>query len=103
MKNPVIFVLMHGQAYGLYRDLEESLEEFFADTVTSSDENCFDLKSIDLDEIRGAGVYVATAEMYDDGPGDYPGTREAAVRLVEQREITDAEWKAFREGDHPWR
>lgn len=48
------------------------------------------------------GLFIGNLAVVDDGPGDWPGTRECAVVINELRPVTAAEWKAHCRGEWPW-
>jgi hypothetical protein len=48
------------------------------------------------------GVYVGELVFIDDGPGDWPGSREVAVSLRKTRLATVEEWTAHLNGEWPW-
>ena len=48
------------------------------------------------------GVYIGVLSLVDDGPGDWPGSRECAPALRDVRPATEAEWTAHLSGEWPW-
>lgn len=64
----------------------------------------FDVAQMNLEsELPPAdGVYVCELKEVDDGPGDYPGTRETTVSLRRVRPATAEEWAAHCRGEWPW-
>lgn len=48
----------------------------------------------------GDGVFVAFLKFVDDGPGDWPGTREWSLQATKVRPISEKEWRAFRADEH---
>jgi hypothetical protein len=85
------FVLLH-QLFG-------GVREYIEDTCGTSE--TFDLDAADFAP-QPDGMYIGELRLIDDGPGDWPGSREVCLSLQEVRPITKDEWEAFRDGDWPW-
>lgn len=48
------------------------------------------------------GIYIGDLVFVDDGPGDWPGSREVAMELQNVRKATKEEWAAHCDGEWPW-
>jgi hypothetical protein len=103
-------VIMYGDGclpvLGTTRPLTErekedgAVEDFIHDMVGPDD---FDLEKAGADYAPHAdGVYVGTLKLVDDGPGDWPGSREVALQLCDTHLATEEEWRAYRDGEWPW-
>ncbi len=57
---------------------------------------------VDHCQTMAAGAYYGTLILIDDGPGDFPGTREVCASLTDLRPVTAEEWTATVAGDWPW-
>lgn len=56
-------------------------------------------------EARGLeedGAYVGKLSVKDDGPGDWPGTRECVLVFHDARRVTAEEWRRHLDGEWPW-
>jgi hypothetical protein len=48
------------------------------------------------------GIYIAELVFVDEGPGDWPGSRETSIGVRNWRLATAAEWEEYVEGNWPW-
>lgn len=48
------------------------------------------------------GIWTCTLSIVDDGPGDWPGSREGKLQIAPISITSPSEWKSFREGEWPW-
>ena len=99
----VLFVIAHGMALALACEDGEMLKYLQENgNGASSDGFSFDDESVDYDTTLAQGVYIGTLKLVDEGPGDWPGTREYAPQLSESRLATEDEWRAHLRGEWPW-
>jgi hypothetical protein len=98
-----LFVLAHGTGAALVCEPGAPLE-FLSENGHGANEDGFLLEKegIDFDAGLPDGVYVGTLSLVDDGPGDWPGSREFCARLDDVRLATADEWKAHLAGQWPW-
>lgn len=96
-----IVVVHGGVARAVCCDLSEAMLEYLGTTV--DDENqAFSPHEAPIDwNVPGDGVWTMRARMVDDGPGDWPGSREVIVQLYGARPTTKEEWLAFCERKEP--
>lgn len=73
-------------------------------TGLGADSDSFDVEEMNLesDLPDEDGVYVVDLVGVDDGPGDWPGSRETTVALRHPRAATKEEWAAHCRGEWPW-
>jgi len=98
-------LLPAGGGMVLCYDADEHLIAFIQDTGGTRDGGfALDQGGIDYDSalVREPGIYIGRLRFEDDGPGDYPGTREVVVQLTDIRPATVGEWKAHLDGEWPW-
>jgi hypothetical protein len=102
-KARVVFVMAHGT--GLALCCEESIVlDYLSEVGSGATVDGFPLDShgVDYDTKLPDGVYMGVMSLVDDGPGDYPGSREVCPSLGDARLATADEWRAFIEGEYPW-
>jgi hypothetical protein len=58
--------------------------------------------NVDSDVPLEDGVYICDIKVEDDGPGDWPGSREVIPALRKPRRATKEEWAAHCRGEWPW-
>lgn len=81
----------------------DAVDRFIDDAGGSGTSGDFSLEAAGVDHADLAdGVWMGQLRLVDDGPGDYPGTREYALQLHDERRCTPEEWAAFLAGDWPW-
>jgi hypothetical protein len=99
--NKALLVVCHGAAYVVLYDLADEIEEMIL--ADGGDEEGFAVgdTSIDLPEMAG-GVWTVSVRVIDDGPGDWPGSRESAIQFYDERLATAEEWQGFCRGALPW-
>lgn len=101
MTGRALIVFAFQKGYAIAYQAKVALHEYIMDAGGELD--CFDLEKIGADYAKHEdGLYVAELKLIDDGPGDYPGSREVCVSVVESRLATKEEWEAHRTGEWPW-
>jgi hypothetical protein len=98
----VLVVFAHGEAMSLVCEPGlplECLKEI--GEVRGGGIDAFNLYGVDY-ETRQDGVYYGVLHIVDDGPGDWPGSREVTVCLKDVRPTTVGEWASHRRGEWPW-
>jgi len=99
--NRALVVFAHGQGLALCYSGDEHVKQFISDVGGSSD--TFDTEKCGVDfEYPGDGVFIVDMKLVDDGPGDYPGTREVAIQFTNTRKATKDEWSAHCDALWPW-
>lgn len=109
--NHALVVFAHGDGFVVCWEIgadpeSEALGQFIDDAGGGE---TFDLAQVGVDcpragagEVPPDGVYVVDMALADDGPGDWPGSREAVVQMSNFRLATADEWSKFRKGEYPW-
>jgi hypothetical protein len=95
-----LVVVAHGRGSAICWDAHFRIKEFVSDGWGGGE--TFNLDAVDHEPVED-GVFIAEMVLVDDGPGDYPGTRETALQLRNFRRVSEAEWGAFLAGDWPWK
>jgi hypothetical protein len=97
----VLVVSFFGKAFAIL--VEDSVALEFIKEGGGFDVEGFSLEgaSIDYGPLPD-GVHIGILKLEDDGPGDWPGSREACVALRDVRPATKEEWEAHLAGDWPW-
>jgi hypothetical protein len=90
--NLALVMMVHQTAHALLVDADEAIEMFIADACGYA----FD------DVIADDGLWVCSLTLVDDGPGDWPGSRECRLQVTPERLATPDEWAAFRRDEWPW-
>lgn len=99
--NRALVVFAHGQGLVLCYSGDEHVKQFISDAGGSSD--MFDTETCGVDfEDPGDGVFIVDMKLVDDGPGDYPGTREVAIQFTNARKATKKEWNMHCDALWPW-
>lgn len=94
-----VVVFAHQEGYVILHQAFGGVKEFIDDLVGEQ----FDLDAVGADFApQRDGVYVSELCLIDDGPGDWPGSREVCLSLREVRPITKDEWMFYRDGLWPW-
>ena len=97
-----LVVAFFGKALALVWDGDEALTETL-DAAGASRLDGFDFEDAGVDAGELAdGVYVGRLVLSDDGPGDWPGSREVAVSFRDKRPATAEEWASARADEWPW-
>jgi hypothetical protein len=102
--NEALVVFAHGKGFVLEHRAGGVVREFIHDAGGGGDSG-FDLEAcgVDCDAARWEGQLVSgRLKLVDDGPGDYPGTRECCLQLMDCRPATAEEWEHYRRGEWPW-
>lgn len=107
-KGRVLVAFAHGEGFVLLFAGDEVLTDFISDAGASPDgfglsEVGADVKlpTADGSSIKD-GVYLGSMKLEDDGPGDYPGTREVCLTVDDLRPVSKEEWNDYRNGEYPW-
>ena len=99
--NRALIVFAHGYGNALYYTSDDEVQQWIQDCGGWSDN--FNTLTCSADyACPGEGVFVAEMRLADDGPGDWPGSRESVLQLFDIRPATEDEWKAWLNGDIPW-
>jgi hypothetical protein len=94
-------VVAHGQGVVLTYQAVSWLTNFIQDVVGGSAES-FTLEKAGADYNLKDGVWVADLDIVDDGPGDWPGSRESLLQVKRAHPVTQEEWVSYLDGDWPW-
>ncbi len=101
-KSRVLVVYAHGQALALVCEPGITLDFIHeSDSKANTDGFVLDEAVVDYG-IMPDGVYYGVLSLVDDGPGDWPGSREVCPSLSDVRPVTADEWKAHLQGEWPW-
>jgi hypothetical protein len=58
---------------------------------------------VDYDASKATNaIMVGKLQLADDGPGDWPGSREVVLQLLDLRSVTREEWDLYCEGGWIW-
>jgi|GEM_PF-2503990 len=98
-----LVVVAHGKPYVLAWQAGKHLAEVMAGH--GADKDGFDPEKNGYDmgpAPNGDGVYVCDLGWVDDGPGDWPGSREVLPSIKTWRPVTAEEWGYQRNGEWPW-
>lgn len=99
--NKALVVCALGAAWVLTYEADDSIDVFIRDCGGNDDG--FDLLAASVDfKYPGDGLFVGDISIEDDGPGDWPGTREYTLALSAFRPATEAEFEAFRRSEYIW-
>ncbi len=99
--NRALVVFAHGRGLVLCYSGDEHVKQFVSDAGGSSD--TFDTENCGVDfKDPGDGVFIVDMDLVDDGPGDWPGSREVAIQFSNARKATKDEWNMVNDGDWPW-
>jgi hypothetical protein len=99
--NRALIVFAHGEGDALYYTGDDDVQQFIQDCGGWAES--FDTINCGVDfEYPGDGVFVAEMKIVDDGPGDWPGSRESVLQLCDMRPITKDEWRAWLNADIFW-
>ena len=98
--NKCVVVYAHGVPQLLGGEVDYDLSQLLSDFGVSLDGSTT-LEGVDYPK-RPDGVYIAKIKAVDDGPGDWPGSREVALTLSDVEAITKEQWVAWCSGDYPW-
>lgn len=95
-----LIVVAHGQGMVLIYQAVSWLEQFIHDVVGNHDS--FSLEKASADYNLKDGIWVADLGLVDDGPGDWPGSRECLLQVKDAHPVTAEEWAFYLDGDWPW-
>ncbi len=100
--NRALVIVYEGATLGAAYSADNSMRELMIGCGAMSD--CFDLQAMNIesDVPKEDGVYVSDIVAVDDGPGDWPGSRETIPALKGTRKATKEEWLAHCRGEWPW-
>ncbi len=99
--NKALVIVCHGAAYVVLHDLSTEIEELLIADGGKTDGFALGDTSIDHAEMP-PGVWTVSVRVIDDGPGDWPGSRESAIQFYDERLATAEEWQGFCAGELPW-
>jgi len=98
--NRALIAVAHGHPLALVWSAEDWISSFINDAGGGE---TFALEDISADyEDSGDGIFTAAIRVVDDGPGDWPGSRECVVQFTDFTHVTADEWAAHCRGDWPW-
>jgi hypothetical protein len=103
VEGKALILFTHGSGFVLAYQATEALHEFILDAGGALDQ--FDLEGVGADcpqRETANGLYIGELKLADDGPGDWPGSRKACVKVVSLRLATKEEWESHRDGEWPW-
>ena len=99
--NRALVVFAHGRGLVLCYSGDEHVRQFISDSGGSND--TFDTETCGVDfENPGDGVFIVDMKLVDDGPGDWPGSREVAIQFSNARKATKEEWSNHCDDLWPW-
>jgi hypothetical protein len=88
--NKAIIAVIHGEGVCLYKEIAS----WFDDSFGAGESEPFRIDE-GVSYSVPPGVWVVDLVFEDDGPGDWPGTREWMLCLENHRPPTQEEWEAF--------
>jgi len=91
--NLALVVAAFGVGHALVVDADDAITEFLA---------CSDPSELFGEAVTTDGVWICSLGLVDDGPGDWPGSRECRLEILPQRLATADEWDAVRRDEWPW-
>lgn len=96
-----LMVFAHGIGQALVYSGPDPVRQFITDT--GGDQDTFDTERCPVDfQDPGDGLYIVELRIADDGPGDWPGSREGILQLHDPKPATREQWAAHCDGDWPW-
>jgi hypothetical protein len=99
--NKLLLISHAGIATAIVIDVDEPVMQHIHDC--GGDVDGWDLEGADVDAHAFVdGALVASVKMIDDGPGDWPGSRETVASIYDVRPATKEEWQAHVHGEWPW-
>ena len=100
-KGRALVVVAYSDPYALVWSAGEYLRDTIIEAGGHTDG--FALKNASFDHAMVEdGLFIAELSMVDDGPGDWPGTREFLLSVTSFRTATAEEWAHHCDGDWPW-
>ena len=99
--NKALVVFVHKIGVVLYYEAELCIREEIG--VTNEQPFGLDSAPIDFETPKENGVYIMDLGLQDDGPGDWPGSREYILTLTNPVKITEEQWKKFSEDEILWK
>lgn len=97
-----VVVFAHGVGYALSYDGCEAVKDCISEAGGGFDSFDLDVIGADYEAPDGFNICIASLRLIDDGPGDWPGSREVCLQLFDIRPATADEWAAYRRGEWPW-
>lgn len=94
-----LVTVRYGRGYALLFQGGYALKQLLDDVGCTGES--FPIDALDYNT-PDDGIYICDVKIVDDGPGDWPGSREAIPQLLNFRLATPEEWLAFIDGDWPW-
>jgi len=98
-----LVVVAHGKPWVLAWQAGEALYEVMSGQGAGKDGFAPEDEGFDMGPApSGDGVYVCVLGWVDDGPGDWPGSREVLPSIKEWRLATAEEWAHHLKNEWPW-
>lgn len=101
-QDKALVIVFCNVSYVLMYDVAHEIEEMLLADGGKTDGFALSETNIDHPEMMASGVWTVSVRIVDDGPGDWPGSRESVVQFYDERPATTQEWKAFCDGELPW-
>lgn len=101
MTGDALVVVYSGRAIAVCWNGTDDFRSSASDWGVSGDTFDFEDCSIDHAPLED-GVYIGKLRFVDDGPGDWPGSREAIIQFHDERPATKAEWVSYAQNEYPW-
>ena len=97
-----LVIVAHGKVLVLAWQAGESLYEVMTGQGGSKDGFAPEDEGFDMAAPGDDGVYVCDLGWVDDGPGDWPGSREVLPSIKTWRLATEKEWSRHLKNEWPW-
>jgi hypothetical protein len=97
-----LVVVAHGKPWVLVWQAGEALYETMSAQGAVKDGFAPEDEGFDMGTSPGDGVYVCDLGWVDDGPGDWPGSREVLPSIKMWRLATPEEWAHHLKNEWPW-
>ena len=101
MGGRALVVVHHGLPLAVCWDGDEGVRQYLDDVVGHPDTFPFGAAGVDYDELTD-GLWIGELRIADNGPGDWPGSRECILKFCKERYATPDEWQAHLSGEWPW-
>jgi len=97
-------VFAHGKGLVVCWQAQTYVAQFISDAGGGGGTDSFDLDDVgaDYNDDIDDGVWLFDLGLVDDGPGDWPGSRECMLQLTNGRHATAEEWAYHRGDEWPW-
>ena len=97
-----LVIVAHSKALVLAWQVGESLYEVMTGQGGSKEGFVPEDEGFDMAAPGDDGVYVCDLGWVDDGPGDWPGSREVLPSIKTWRLATEKEWSRHLKNEWPW-